>query len=154
MAYASNTDVILEFKGLAAVGWNTQTVTAATVDEWCTQASNIIDTAIGGKYQVPVNSGTSPNSFSVLKNLCIQLVKPRVQNVLKSGTGDNASASKAGTEADPTKGVMDFLKQVASGDVKLSDAVLATTQDGVESYTNDNADTLQPPTFNRHTDEW
>jgi phage gp36-like protein len=152
VAYAANTDLLLEFKGVSA--WNASTVSAATVDEWCAQASNTIDAAIGGKYSTPVDGTASPKAFSVLKSICIGLVKPRVQSVLKSGTGEAKTSTSAGSAPDPTKAQMDLLKQIQSGAMTLSDAVLGTSADGVESYTNDNADTLQPPTFTREGNDW
>lgn len=152
MPYAANTDLMLEFKGISA--WNSSTVAAATVDEWCEQASNIIDAAISGKYATPVDEDDSPKAFSLLKDICIKLVKPRIQSVLKPGTGDAKTSSGAGSAPDSTKQAMELLSQIQSGEMNLSDADLASTADGAEGYTDDNADTLLPPTFTRENDEW
>lgn len=152
MPYAANTDLLSEFKGLSA--WDSSVLSAATVDEWCQQASNTIDASIAGKYSVPVDSTASPAAFSVLKAICIQLVKPRVQGVLKSATGEAKNSTSAGGAPDSTKDAKDALKQIQSGAMQLVDAVLATSADGVESYTNDNAACLQPPEFDRHKKQW
>ncbi len=155
MAYASNTDVAAEFKALAAAGgFTTSTnVTAAQVDEWCTRASNYIDAKIAGKYSTPVLVADSPNSFSLLKDICVLLVVPRVAAVLNLKTGDDKTSPK-GNQSDWKKRAEDMLVEIQSGKMKLSDATLATSADGVESFTNDNSDTLQPPTFTKKGDNW
>lgn len=153
--YASNTDVVLEFKALAANGGFTTltNVTAAQVDEWCHRASNYIDAKIAGKYSVPVDSTLSPKSFSLLKDICVQLVAPRVAAVLNLKTGDSKT-SVGGNASDWKKLAKEQLEEIQSGKMKLTDAVLATTADGVESYVNDNSDTILPPTFTRSGDDW
>ncbi len=156
MAYASNTDVVAEFKALSQNGGFTTTtgVTAAQVDEWCTRASNFIDSKIGGKYSVPVGSIASPNSFSLLKEICVWLVAGRVANVLNLQTGDAKTSSGTNKKTDFKSQAMDALDEIRSGKMKLNDGVLATSADGAQSYTNDNVDTTQPPTFTRGGDNW
>jgi hypothetical protein len=157
MPYATNTDVAAEFPALAANGGFTTTtrVTAAQVDEFCTRASNYIDAKIAGKYDVPVNVTASPNSFSLLKDICCRLVAARLAPIIGISTGD-AKTTAAGGKSGSPKGQSpdDILAELQSGKMKLSDAVLATSADGVESYTDDNSSTLQPPTFQRKTDQW
>lgn len=156
MPYATNSDVALEFKALVANGGFTTltNVTAAQVDEWCLRASNFIDAKIAGKYTVPVVIGTSPNSFSLLKDVCVWLVKPRVAAILGLQTGESKSSTGNKDSTDWNKRALDTLKEIQSGAMKLSDAPLATSADGTESFTNDNSATLQPPQFTRQGDDW
>jgi phage gp36-like protein len=150
--YATNTDLLAEFPALTAFP-SSGKVTAASVDEWCTRASNFIDAKIGGKYSTPVDSTASPKSFSLLKEICCWLVYPRVAGVLNLPTGD--AKTSTGTKTVDFNAKADAaLKEIQSGTMKLNDAVLATAADGVESYTNDHASTLQPPTFTRSGDDW
>lgn len=152
MAYASNTDVAAEFKALSANGgFNSGTnPTDAQVDEWCTRASNFMDSKIAGKYAVPI---TGTNSLSLMKEICVWLVATRVSKVTGLQTGDNKVSGNAG-KVDYDKKAMDTLVEIQSGKMKLSDAPLATSTDGAESYTNDNASDLQPPTFTRAGKNW
>jgi len=154
MPYASNTDLLGEFKGLTA--WNSSTLSATQVDAWCTRASNFIDGNIAGKYSTPVVEADSPAAFSMLQEICIWLVKPKIAGLVSQATGDpKTSAGSAGT--DTTKLAMDTLKQIREGTVKLPDATLATAADGVESYASENSSALADsgvPTFTREGDEW
>lgn len=152
MSYATNTDLLVEFKGLS--GWNSSTVSSTTVDTWCDKASAFIDAQIGGKYQVPVVSASSPQAFKVLAEICVWLVKERVQGVLKFQTGAPKTSVRGSENTDWRAVALNTLKQIRTGEIKLVDAPLATSQDAVESYTNDNSDTLQPPQFTRESDDW
>jgi hypothetical protein len=153
VAYASNTDLLGEFKGLSA--WNNATLSAAQVDVWCARESAFIDSNIAGKYRTPVSQATSPIAYSMLTDICIWLVRPRIAELLNLQTGEAKSSSSGGGKSyDSRQRAMDVLKQIRTGELKLPDGVLATAQDGVESYTDDNSDTLQPPTFTREGDEW
>lgn len=152
MAYATNADLLLEFKGLTA--WNTATLAGSTVDTWCGNFSKLIDGKIGGKYSTPVDSTASPNSFAILKEICIWFVRQKVSTTLFQQTGDEKTSSKAGNPNDYHQKAMDTLKEIADGTLVLSDATLATSADGVESYTNDNSATLQPPVFKKTGDQW
>jgi hypothetical protein len=157
LSYATNTDLAAEFPALTANGGFTTTtkVTAAQVDEWCSRASNFIDSKIGGKYTVPVDSTASPKTFSLLKEICCWMVYPRVAGVVGLPTGDSKTSSGVAAKTiDFGKKAEDTLKEIQSGAMKLVDAPLATTADGVDSYTANNAPTLQPPTFTREDDSW
>lgn len=147
MAYATNADLLLEFKGLV-YGNNLQ---AATVDEWCNQASNRIDSYLTGRYVTPVNSGTSPIAFSILKNICIQIVKLRMNEFLRIQTGDEKT-SQGGVSASP-KQIASELESLRDLKTILKDAVLATATDGATSFDAQNTATVKP-TFNKGTDQW
>lgn len=155
--YATNTDVAPEFKALAANGgFTTETsVSAAQVDEWCTRISNLIDSKLGGKYAVPIDPTNSPNSFSLIKDICVLIVAARVAPIIGLQTG--SAKTSTGSAGGRSIGKIDpwaTLKEIQSGTMKLNDAVLATSADGAESYTNDNKSTLQPPEFKRKGDQW
>lgn len=151
-AYATNTDLLGEFKGLTA--WNSATLSAAQVDTWCSRFSQLIDGKIGGKYSTPIDATASPNSFAILKEICIWFVRQKVSTILFQQSGDEKTSSKAGNPNDYHQKALDQLKEIADGTLKLTDAVLATTADGVESYTDDNSADLQPPTFTKIGDKW
>jgi len=152
MSYATNTDLLAEFPALTSFP-SSGKVTAASVDEFCTRASNRIDAKIGGKYQTPVDSTASPKSFSILKEICCWMVYARLAPIMGLSTGEGKT-STGGKAPDYAKMAADTLSEIQAGKMKLIDANLATAADGVESYTDDNSATLQPPTFTREGDNW
>jgi len=154
-AYATNTDLVAEFPALSQGGGftSTTTVTATQVDEWCVRASNLIDAKIGGKYSTPVDATLSPKSFSLLKDICCWMVYARVAPIVGVNTGSSKTSS-SGKNLDWREQAEKALKDIQSGAMKLNDGVLATSTDGVESFTSDNQATLQPPTFTREDDKW
>ena len=154
MAYADNTNLALEFPSFAAfMNDGTTKVRADTVDEFCARASRFIDAKIAGKYITPIDPTASPESFSLLKDICCWMVYPRVAAIAGQQTGDSKT-STGGKGVDWGKKAADTLKEIQGGEMKLTDALLASSSDGVESYTNDNAATLQPPTFTRESEDW
>lgn len=152
MSYATNSDLQGEFKSLSLTA--STPLTTTKVDEWCLEESNFIDMYVGTKYTVPVDSGTSPKAFSLLKRLCIALVRPRMAAFLNIQAGGGSKASQSSEQAYTPKDAVQTLQDIRDAKIKLVDAVLATSQDGVESFTDDNSGTLQPPTFTRGDNDW
>lgn len=139
MPYATNTDLVAEFVALAQSGGflndGSTKVRADQVDEWCTRASNLADSYIGGKYHVPVDPDASPNSYNLLKEIVCWIVFPRVKSVIGAATGDSKSATGQGSDkTDYRKEALDKLILIQKGTLKLNDAVLATPADGVGSH--------------------
>ncbi len=131
MAYCANTDVQAEFKSLT---YNSAGVTSAKVDEWITQADAYINSKVGVKYLVPVTSAASPISFSVLKMISTWLVADRVKDILYTLTGTPSADQNS--------------KQ---GDLKLSDATLVSSSDGVSSFSYENG---EEHTFQKNVNQW
>lgn len=155
-AYADKDDIAAEFKGLSASGGFTASTnpTSTQVNDWCTRASALIDSKIAGKYETPVDESASPNAFLVLMEICIWLVRARVSTVLNLQTGDSKTSSGPKGAEDWNKKAKDALEEIQSGKMKLTDATLAVSGDGVDSFTNNESATLQPPTFTREDDNW
>lgn len=81
------------------------------------------------------------------------MVYARIAPIMGLSTGD--AKTTTGTKApDYTARADKTLAEIQSGTMKLTDAVLATSGDGVESFTDDNSSTLQPPEFQRSSDQW
>lgn len=116
--------------------------------------SVLIDSKIAGKYQTPIDPTASPIAYSLLKEVCVWMVVPKVASVLGVQTGDAKTSTGQGKRQDTAQKAQDTLKEIQSGTMKLVDADLATAADGTESFTNDNSATLQPPTFTREGDDW
>lgn len=155
MAYATSSDIANEFKSIDFVNG---ALKSAAVDEWCTQASNLIDSYLAGKYVVPVSASTSPNAFSILKMLCIGIVKPRLSTALGTQTGaPKTSQNPGGQGGSPVgsipKDISDTLSKLQSGAMTLTDGVLQSTSDGVNSYTSSNV-SADVPKFTREDDQW
>lgn len=151
MAYATSTDLALEFKGLTYGA----SLLAVTVDEWCVQASNLIDSYVGKVYSTPVVSATSPLAFSVLKMLCIQLVRPRMESVLQVRTGETRTSQTRGDSPSPSSSAaaMKSLCAIRDEDMDLVDATLVTQANGVRSTLTDCVSTTIPE-FTREDPAW
>lgn len=68
-------------------------------------------------------------------------------------TGASKTSSTPGKGADWNQRAIDTLEEIQNGKMKLTDAPLAVTGDGVASFTNSNAAT-RSPTFTMDDDNW
>lgn len=131
MAYSSTTYVQAEFKKLDF------SATGATVDTtkagyFLAEADAYIDSRLSGKYRVPL---TSPNGLLIARTISTLLVADRVRKILEvSGQdpGKNQSAIK-----DENKTAMSMLGDLVSGKTYLPSEILASSDDGVKSFTQD-----------------
>lgn len=135
MAYCTTADIASEFKNLTVDA--TTPITSSEVTEYIDQVSNYMDGVIGVRYTVPVTIGTSPLSYSMLKWVCIQLVSQRVKKILRIKTGEENIDQE--TRAD-AKRAEEILKQIAKGDILLSDATVSNQNGyGWASYSESNS---------------
>lgn len=132
MAYATASDIASEFKNLEISA--TTTITTDEVNEFADQISKMIDSYVGKRYLVPLTSGSNPISFSILKMICIQLVANRVKGILRIRTGSEKLDQETRASLPTNNQLKDYLGQIASGDVLLSDAELASSDAGFASY--------------------
>lgn len=122
-------------------------VTDTKVDEFIVSESNYIDSYISSKYAVPVVEANSPSAFALLKRICIFRVSDRIRNILEIKTGDNAiNQDVKGQSRTPS----DDLKKIIDGKLRLIDAPLATTDDGLSYGLTDSS--YKP--FSLNQDQW
>ncbi len=147
MAYCVSTDVVAEFKSLDIVSAGVP-VTTAKVSEFISQADAIINAKVGLKYEVPVAAGAT-ESLKILKQISTWLVANRVKEILRLETGDKKVELLATGNLE--KKAFAMLDEIVKGTLKLSDATLATSADGVRSFAVDND---EEHTFKKGEDQW
>jgi hypothetical protein len=148
MAYSSLSDIQAEFKNLTFGPTTTpkDTVVSGFID----QADAEINARIGLRYAVPINTASCPVAAVTLKRLSTWLVTARVKEILKVKTGDAAS-SQDSRGGDLGKMARDQLDQISKGQYLLSDAPLANTTEGMQSFGYSNGETLF---FDKDSDQW
>ncbi len=148
MAYCVNTDVKAEFKNL--VYQSSGGITSGEVDTWITETDAYINGRIGLKYSTPV---TGTQGVLILKTVSIWLVAHRVKNRLMTLTGTKGEQS-----SEPVEGydvaAEKRLEMIVTGMLPLSDATLARSNDGVDSYSYSQSEDTEAPIFHRGVDEW
>lgn len=128
MAYCTYTEVSSEFKDITFSA--STAVTDTEVSDFIDQSSSLIEGIIASKYQVPVVGNMS---LLVLKMICIWIVKARILSILSVKTPQDK------TKQDPDgptllQQAMDMLKAIKKGDLVLTDATAASTNDGMGSF--------------------
>ena len=146
MAYASASDVQNEFKNVDFTQ-PSSAVTTAKVTEWIGQAEAEINAKVGMVYQVPVDSGASPNSTLILKAISIGIVAQRVRDVLQVKTPDQETSQ--GARKDSAKDARTRLDAIVNRTLPLPDAVLISSTNGATDY--DVGDTTVEFSFQRGT---
>ena len=128
MSYCTTSDISNEFKDIT---FDTDTsVTDTDVDSFIDQASSLINSFVSSKYEIPV---TGSGALLFLKMICIWLVKARVISILSVKT----PLDKTKQDPDSQKlyeQAISLLKQIKAGTLKLSDAVPASSDDGMTSF--------------------
>lgn len=143
-AYCTYADVSGEFKSLSFS--LTSLVTSSQVTQFITEASAYMDSKIGQKYVVPI---TGTTSLIIMKTISIYIVCDRVRKILEVKTGD-AGKDQAGDKGE-TEMANAMINDIVKGDLNLIDSTLASSVDGVESYTYDNSTST---TFDVGTASW
>jgi hypothetical protein len=142
MAYSLNTDVTNEFKTIDTSGL----VTTTKIDGWIAQADAYIDSRIGLVYEVPV---TGVSSLLILKQISIWLVAQRIADIMETKSivpkGNQLIPKNLERKAEKK------IQMIVDRELLLSDATLASSHNGVKSYTNDNPVTR---TFDVTKDQW
>ncbi len=132
--YAAYTDIQSEFKSLTFT--SSTNPSQSVVEGFISQASAKINSIVQKAYNTPVSSTVSPNSSLLLKEICIKLVKYRIEKVLRLQTGTKLEQEEP---ANLRKEAIDDLNELVD-DKLLADAVLKTTGgSGVEDYNYNNS---------------
>lgn len=147
MAYATAAQVAEELRGVSLSA--STDPTATVVERWITEADSEINSIIGKRYQVPIDSGTSPLDFLLMQNLCIQIVAARLRRYLgiKSPFSEVDQHIKTDTDKEARKTLM----KIASGDFKLQDATILNSSVGVSSF---NVSSSQEFVYKKGVDQW
>jgi len=144
MSYATNLEVIGEFKSLTYVADTANGVTSAEVDAWLDQDSAMIDSCISSKYTVPVTSATE--SEKVLKKICLLMTVARVRVRVKDTVPNRESSD------NETKLAFKLLEQIRKGELDLTDATSGNSNANVfRSYNQVNSIT---PIHKKETEQW
>lgn len=125
----------------------TSKVTSDQVESFITSESAYIDAYISSKYKTPVDENNSPQSFALLKRICIFRVSDRIRNILEIKTANQNINQDVKSQ---TRSPSDDLKMIIDGKLRLSDCELATTDDGLSFGVIDQA--YKP--FNLNDQQW
>ena len=85
--------------------------------------SAYINTWISNKYKTPVLQSESPNSFSVLKRICVFRVSERIKNILEVKSGNDQTDSQEKENKNFARTPNSDLKDIQKGRMQLSDAI-------------------------------
>lgn len=114
--YCDASDVQAEFKNIT---FSETTLTKSSeVEAWILQADALIDSFIGKRYAVPVESGDT--ALALLRLFSATLVADRVRKKLEvvQGATEKAQQNPKGMVFS-TKDVLDQLRAIARGDMNL-----------------------------------
>jgi len=131
MAYSALADVQNEFKKMTFD--STTSITDTQVNDWIAQADAEIDSIVGLRYIVPI---TGVNSLLILKRISVEIVAERIKDVLEVKTDEKVSQNIRNINKVLT--ARDKLKLISTGDMLLSDALIAGSNAGVTSFTSSN----------------
>lgn len=148
MAYSTVANVQSEFKALTIDGSSPLTTTEVT--EFISQADTEIDAYIGTKYSTPVSSSTAPISIILLRQLSTWLTAHRVQEKLQVKSVSQ-EVDQEGNAVSLRQRAIAILEKIQKGQITLSDATLANTQDGVSDYNSVNS---VAPLFDAELEQW
>lgn len=144
MSYTNPTLVVGEFKDLTISASTAVTTTKLT--QFIADADAEINSRLGVKYKTPI---TGTESLVMVTMIATWLVKHRIIEVLHVKTADDKTSQVGSKSYRET--ALAVLKEIASGNIILTDAVLKTSADGVRSFSNDNA---TANIFDRSIDQW
>jgi phage gp36-like protein len=144
MPYAESSHITAEF---ADVTFSASTkVSTDDITRFLAEADAEINTRLCNRYAVPI---TGTESLVLMRMIEIWLVKHRIMGILKVKT-PIAKADQGG-ETDLRTQAIEMLKQLSDGELLLSDAPRATSEEGVKSYS---ADEEVDHVFQRGEDQW
>lgn len=128
MAYCTSDQLAAQFKGGEAFTTSTEP-TLAAVQAWIEEADAKINSALAGRYVVPI---TGTEALLVVRSISLDMVRARVQDFLEVKTGqDNTSQGKG--PAGPAETAAKLLKSISEGKMELRDATKADENDGIRS---------------------
>lgn len=131
--YATQADIEAEFKALTFSA--STNPTATQVVQFIEEEEEVVAASVGMKYALPITSASNPKAFKLIRKTVVELVAGRVKNIIavKSGSQD-ANQGKVSDGDAMIKRAMDRLKLIRDGEIKLVDATLASSSDGVSSF--------------------
>lgn len=144
MAYTTEARVESEFKDVNFTA--TSAVTSTDVAGFIEEADAEINATLSGKYLTPI---TGTESLLVVRQISTWLVADRVRYILRVKTGDEGL--RQGAPESYGRLAREMLQKLVKGTLKLNDAMLASTSDGVRSFA---VDESLEHTFKKSVDQW
>lgn len=145
MAYCTVAQVEAEFKDVTF--GPTTAVTSTDVTRFIEESDAEINGYIGSKYVVPIDA---TESLKVVRRISILIVTDRIKEILRVKTGDD-KVDQATRGGQLRAQAMAMLKAVLSSQIKLSDAVLNDSGDGVSSFAVDHGLEFE---WQKGVDQW
>jgi phage gp36-like protein len=145
MAYATSTEVVGEFKDLTVAASGTN-ISDADMARFLADADAEINSRLSVKYTTPI---TGTEALVLMRMIECWMVKHRIEKILEVKTGRPVDSQEGGKSL--RQQALDLIKAIVEGNVKLTDATLASTGDGVGSYTSENG---TEHIFDRDTVQW
>lgn len=144
MAYCTNAQVALEFKGMTFSA--STAVLDTTVDAFIAEADAEINSILSQKYVTPI---TGAEALLVCRSISIGIVAARIKEILavKSGKTDVDTETRAGDSATRARAL---LSKIMKGDMNLTDATLIAGST-VSSYNYSNE---EEHTFRKGENQW
>ena len=149
MAYASQTDIEAELKGIT-FGASTS-VTATQLTAWIDQESNYIDAKISLRYVAPVLIGDYPEAYSILNRICIFRVTERVKNKLEVKSNVSQLDSEEKYTENYIRTPNHDLEAIVKGNLLLKDVPLINANGLVNYFHTDSGDCH---TFDTSKQQW
>jgi len=150
MAYSTTDQVASEFKSID-FGAASSVVVTAEVTRFIEEADAEIDSQIGQKYVVPIDSTNHPESFKIVRMLSIWLVADRVRQIMEMKNIAPEAIEQGVRVPNSAKMAREMIKKIVQGKMTLSDAELVSAANGVRSFSVDNS---EEHTFQKNVDQW
>ena len=143
MMYCTADDLIANIPGLTA---DNKKAPTPFLNDVIKRKTAHINSMISRRYEIPVNETSSPISFAILKDICIELSRSSVTKRLSmKSIGGDAQTPSGGEYSKSEK----RLYEIRSGNYDLPDAVECPNADcdvfGVGSYDATNLESLPYP---------
>lgn len=149
MAYSTSAQIQGEFRSIS-FGADTA-ITTSEVSEFIAEADALIDSKVGLRYLVPIDSGDSPKAFLIMRMISRKLVAYRIKDILavKDAVDPQTNQNVRGDLS--RKDLLQMLEDIAKGKMILEDATVASTQQGLSSFAVENC---EEQFFKKNTDQW
>ena len=130
-SYATVAEVAAEYKGGVTFSATTN-VTSTTVQAFLDQATAQINGKIGMRYVLPI---TAADALTLLKEICLKIVKHRLNPIMKVATTTergNQASGETNLMKEAEKQLTDI--QNKNTDLVILGAVLISSDGGADSY--------------------
>lgn len=153
--YCTTEDVQAEFPALVVgTGDDGAVITEDLLEDWIQTESAVIDGYVGQRYVTPIYQSVSPNSFLILRRICIFRVGQRVTNKIEVKSNVTQKNSEEKFEQNYVRTPNSDLDKIAKGNMLLSDAVLIEKNQGVNSFMADTTDCKEKAFFDVGKQQW